>query len=172
METHVNTSEHRAKFWAFDPDSTGLLQKTEVSALSSRNSRLLYRSLGLRRQQLSVDWGGGCDDLDQGSATVVLQRCRLIRPHLNGTNPSLDVLLLHPPWWSCGCVPLCGHLLGNQGAGAPSVAWLVASRSQLHRRLGSWCKWSGTPLHIAPPLRVCPSVGLGSPLWCCMGGCE
>ncbi len=33
---------------SFRPDSMGLLQKTEVSALSSHNSRLLYGSLGLR----------------------------------------------------------------------------------------------------------------------------
>ncbi len=27
--------------------------------------------------------GGGCDDLDHGSATGVLRQCRLIQPHLS-----------------------------------------------------------------------------------------
>ncbi len=39
--------------------------------------------------------------------------------------------------WSVGeAIPLGGHLLGNQCAGAPSAAWLVASRS--HLQLGGW----------------------------------
>ncbi len=32
--------------------------------------------------------GGGCDDLDHSSATGVLRQCRLISPHLDGTNPA------------------------------------------------------------------------------------
>ncbi len=39
METHADTSEHRVNL-SFRPDSTGLLQKTEVSASSSHDSRL------------------------------------------------------------------------------------------------------------------------------------
>ncbi len=37
---------------------------------------------------------GGCDDLDRGSVTGVLRQCRLTQPHLDGTNPSLGVLVV------------------------------------------------------------------------------
>ncbi len=48
METHVDICEHDSgEILSFRPDSMGL-QKTEVSASSSRNSRLSHRSLGLR----------------------------------------------------------------------------------------------------------------------------
>ncbi len=121
------------------------------------------------RQQLSVDRGEGV------TTSITVQRRAFFGNVDWLSHTSMGPILLsvfHPPWWSCGCVPLGGHILGNQGAGAPSSAWIVASQSHLHRRLGSWRKWYGTPLHIAPPLRVCPSVGPGMPLWCCTGRCE
>ncbi len=71
---HQRTLGEILSFW---PDSTSLIQKTEVAASSSRDSRWSYSHVITTAVCRS---GGACDDLDHGSTTGVLWQCRLIQP--------------------------------------------------------------------------------------------